>query len=64
MLHCQSISSAGQFSYNKAERILTALSVKDDCVRVERYKVMDLAESLLDYANEFRLRRAVKLVLG
>ena len=55
VLHCQKVDFIEKFSFNKAENILTALGVRNGSVNVERYKVMNLAESLLDYANDFNL---------
>ena len=51
VLHCHKVDSIEKFSFNKAEKVLTALSVRDGSVKVERYKVMTLVESLTDYVT-------------
>ena len=40
------------------------LNAVSGCVEAKRFKVMTLVESVEDYAENFKLMKAIKLVLG
>ena len=64
VLFSEELGSIAHYSYSRDQRVLTVLRATSGCVEARRFKVMTLVESMQDYATNFKLMRAIKLVLG